>query len=128
MSATPFGATRTIALAIGGIVVATFGYVGGLAVFEGFVVDAVPYDVPAAVGPVWVAATLAGIAVGVALVGFAPGARGDALRRTLYGWLLSTSTPVTPVRDVTPASPSRPVAAPVTTDRSAELATAGDPA
>ena len=61
MSATPFGATRTIATAIGGVVVATFAYVGGIAVFEGFVVDAVPYDVPAAVGPVWVAATLAAI-------------------------------------------------------------------
>ncbi len=68
MSATPFAATRTIATAIGGVVVATFAYVGGIALFEGFVVDAVPYEVPAAVGPVWVAAVLAAIGTGVVVV------------------------------------------------------------
>ena len=68
MSATPFAATRTIATAIVGIIVATFGYVGGIALFEGFVVDVVPYDVPAAVGPVWVAAVLAAIGTAVAIV------------------------------------------------------------
>ena len=125
MSATPFGATRTIATAIGGVVVATFAYVGGLALFEGFVVDAVPYEVPAAVGPVWVAAVLAAIGTGVVVVAFTPGPRGDALRRDVYAWLLSTSTPVSAVRPSLPPSP--PIASSTSApSRPAELATAGD--
>jgi hypothetical protein len=105
MSATPFAATRTIATAVGGVVVATFAYVGGIALFEGFVVDAVPYEVPAAVGPVWVAAVLAAIGTGVVVVAFTPGPRGDALRRGAYAWLLSTSTPVSVIRPTSPTSP-----------------------
>ncbi len=128
MSATPFAATRTIATAIGGVVVATFAYVGGIALFEGFVVDAVPYDVPAAVGPVWVAAVLAALGVAVLTVAFAPGPRGDALRREVYGWLLSTSTPVTSVRATPPTSTSPPTDSSPTASRPAELATAGEPA
>ena len=127
MSAAPFPATRTIATAIGGIVVATFGYVGGIALFEGFIVDVVPYDVPAAVGPVWVAAVLAAIGAGVAIVAFAPGPRGDALRRQVYAWLLSTSTPVSGGR-ADAAVPPTPRSAAPTTSPTAELATAGDPA
>lgn len=125
MSATPFAATRTIATAIGGVVVATFAYVGGIALFETFVVDAVPYEVPAAVGPVWVAAVLAAIGTGVLIVAFTPGPRGDALRRSVYAWLLSTSTPVSAIRSTSPAStPIAPSTS--TTSRPAEFATAGD--
>ena len=98
MSATPFAATRTIATAIAGVAVATFAYVSGIALFESFVVDAVPYEVPAAVGPVWVAGVLAAIGIGVVVVAFTPGPRGDALRRRVYAWLLSTSTPVSVIR------------------------------
>jgi NAD(P)H-quinone oxidoreductase subunit 5 len=94
MSAAPWAAPRTIVAAIVGIVVTTFGYVGGIAVFEGFVADNFPYDVPAAVGPVWVAAVLATVSAGVLAVAFTPGPRGDALRRQLYAWLVSTGTPV----------------------------------
>jgi NADH:ubiquinone oxidoreductase subunit 5 (subunit L)/multisubunit Na+/H+ antiporter MnhA subunit len=143
MSATPFAATRTIATAIAGVVVATFAYVGGIALFEGFVVDAVPYEVPAAVGPVWVAGVLAAIGTGVVVVAFTPGPRGDALRRRIYTWLLSTSTPVPAIRPTSPAPPAPPAAtAPLTaaassasaattsaasaTTRTAELATAGE--
>ena len=126
MSATPFAATRTIATAIVGTTVATFGYVGGIALFEGFVVDVVPYDVPAAVGPVWVAAVLAAIGTAVAIVSFTPGPRGDGLRRLVYAWLLSTSTPISG-RTTDPATPADRSAAP-TTRPTAELATAGDPA
>jgi NADH:ubiquinone oxidoreductase subunit 5 (subunit L)/multisubunit Na+/H+ antiporter MnhA subunit len=132
MSATPFAATRTIATAIGGVVVATFAYVGGIAMFEGFVVDAVPYEVPAAVGPVWVAAVLAAIGTGVVVVAFTPGPRGDALRRGAYAWLLSTSTPVSVIRPTSPTSPTSsppPIASSTSaTSHPAELATAGEPA
>ena len=135
MSATPFAATRTIATAIGGVVVATFAYVVGIALFEGFVVDAVPYEVPAAVGPVWVAGVLAAIGTGVVVVAFTPGPRGDALRRRIYAWLLSTSTPVSTIRPTSPASSAAPIAssaatpsisAAPTAPRTAELATAGE--
>jgi NADH:ubiquinone oxidoreductase subunit 5 (subunit L)/multisubunit Na+/H+ antiporter MnhA subunit len=128
MSATPFAATRTIATAIGGVVVATFAYVGGIALFEGFVVDAVPYDVPAAVGPVWVAAVLAAIGAAALAVAFTPGPRGDALRRQVYAWLLSTSTPVTSARATPPTAASPPTDSSPTASRPTELATAGDPA
>jgi NADH:ubiquinone oxidoreductase subunit 5 (subunit L)/multisubunit Na+/H+ antiporter MnhA subunit len=128
MSATPFAATRTIATAVGGVVVATFAYVGGIALFEGFVVDAVPYDVPAAVGPVWVAVILAVIGTGVVVVAFTPGPRGDARRRQVYAWLLSTSTPIPVTRSKSPA-PAPIASSASTTSATApttELATAGE--
>lgn len=121
MSATPFAAWRTIAVAIGGVLVTTFGYVGGIALFEGFIADLVPYEVPSAVGPVWVVAVLAAIGTGVLVVAFTPGPRGAALRRNVYGLLLSTSTPVTtkPSSSTLPQTTNSP-------DNTAELATAGD--
>ncbi len=126
MSATPFAAVRTISTAIAGIVVATFGYVGGVALFEAFIADVVPYDVPAAVGPLWVAGALAAIGTGIVAVAFTPGERGAALRRNVYVWLLSTSTPVTAPRSGSPAPPSRLTSTPFSSIDSAELATAGD--
>ncbi len=128
MSATPFAALRTIVTALAGVVVATFGYVGGVALFEGFVGDAVPYDVAAAVGPLWVASVLGAIAAGGVVVAFTPGGRGVALRRNLYGWLLSTSTPIS--ADVAAQAPAAAAATgdrtTTTTTTAAELATAGD--
>jgi hypothetical protein len=97
--------------------------------FEGFVVDVVPYDVPAAVGPVWVAAILAATGAGVAVVAFTPGPRGEALRRQVYAWLLSTSTPVSAIGPNSPGPRPAPIESPPsTTARSSELATAGEPA
>jgi NADH:ubiquinone oxidoreductase subunit 5 (subunit L)/multisubunit Na+/H+ antiporter MnhA subunit len=125
MTATPFSATATIAAALGGIVVATFGYVAGIAVFEGFVADVVPYDVPAAVGPIWVAAVLAAIGTGVLLIALAPGRRGDAVRRRAYAWLLSTGTPVVARPTAVRVSPSSSAVA-ATSIASAELATTGE--
>ena len=125
MSATPFAAPRTIVTAIGGIVAATFAYVGGIALFEAFVVDVVPYDVPAAVGPVWVAAALGAIGAGVAVVAFTPGPRGDDLRREVYGWLVSTSTLVNARSTGASGSPT-PHVAPTADTTAPELATAGD--
>ncbi len=128
MSAAPFAAPRTIAMAITGAVVATFAYVGGIALFEGFVADVVPYDVPAAVGPLWVVAVLTSIGVGVAIVTLTPGQRGDALRRQVYAWLLSTSTPITLPSVNASTSSTPPAEVTSTSARPAELATAGDPA
>jgi NADH:ubiquinone oxidoreductase subunit 5 (subunit L)/multisubunit Na+/H+ antiporter MnhA subunit len=90
IGSTPFGVARTIATAAIGICVGVFAYVGGVTVFEHFVVDVVPYDVPAAVGPVWVTATLIGIAILVAVIALTPGPRGQELRRRVYVWLVST--------------------------------------
>ena len=127
MSATPFAVGRTLAVAIGGVLVTTFGYVGGIALFEGFIADVVPYEVPAAVGPIWVVAVLAAIGTGVLVVAFTTGPRSDALRRNVYGWLLSTSTPITtpPARSTsgTSAQPDNP---PDTAAVPAVLAAAGD--
>ncbi|HSL73084.1 MAG TPA: proton-conducting transporter membrane subunit [Ilumatobacteraceae bacterium] len=104
LSSTPFGTGRSVAWVLAGVVVAVFGYIGGITLFETFVVDVVPYDVPAAVGPIWVLATLIGLAVVVFTVAFAPGERGDRLRRASYSWLLSTGS-ATPL-----GSPRRPLA------------------
>ena len=59
MTSTPFATAPSIGAAVGGVVVGSFAYVGGITLFEHFVVDVVPYDVPGAVGPVWVGASLA---------------------------------------------------------------------
>jgi len=90
MRATPFPTVRTVSLAVIGVIAGAFVYIGGIALFEAFVVDVVPYEVPAAVGPVWVAVTLGGLFVAVSTIVFLPGTRGDELRREVYGWLLST--------------------------------------
>jgi NAD(P)H-quinone oxidoreductase subunit 5 len=132
MSATPFAAPRTIVTALVGIVVATFGYVAGIAVFEGFIADVVPYDVPSAVGPLWVAGVLAAIGTVVVVVGVTPGPRGAAVRRRVYAWLLSTSTPIVARVAEAPAVPAHPPdataisASDATSSASPRLATAGD--
>ena len=126
ITATPFAAGRTIATAIAGVLVATFGYVGGISLFESFIADAVPDEVPAAVGPLWVAAVLAAIGSGVLVVAFMPGPRGAALRRRCYGWLLSTSTPIT-ARPSRMSTHTAPGTNPLPTRTAlADLATAGD--
>jgi len=127
MSATPFAAGRTITVAIGGVIVTTFGYVGGIALFEGFIADLVPYEVPSAVGPAWVVAVLAAIGTGVLLVAFTPGLRGAALRRNVYGWLLSTSTPVaTGSSQSNSVTPAQLGGSPATTAPTELATTAGD--
>jgi NAD(P)H-quinone oxidoreductase subunit 5 len=128
LSSAPFAAPRTIVTALGGIVVTTFLYVGGIALFEAFIADVVPYDVPAAVGPLWVGGVLAAVGTGVAVIAFTPGPRGAALRRHAYAWLLSTSTPVVAHHPEPPAVQARrSVAAEISTPTaSARLATTGE--
>lgn len=93
LASAPFATGTTMFAATAGIVVGVAGYVGGLTLFETFVVDVVPYDVPAAVGPIWVALSLGVIAAAAGVVAFTPGERGDAVRRRTYAWLLSTGAP-----------------------------------
>jgi NAD(P)H-quinone oxidoreductase subunit 5 len=128
LSATPFTAPRTIAAALGGVAVTTFGYVAGIALFESFIADVVPHDVPAAVGPLWVAGVLGAVGTGIAVVAFTPGPRGAAIRRHVYAWLLSTSTPVVAHAPKVPAVPAHPPDATSTPSPTApaRLATAGD--
>jgi hypothetical protein len=128
MGSTPFSVRRSVVTAVVGVFVGVFAYVGGLTLFENFVADVVPYDVPAAVGPVWVAATLAAIALAVAVIVFAPGTGGDALRRRTYVWLFSTgtATPISPARRRTRSAPE-PAPGAATSDSPAPV-TVGEPA
>ena len=126
MSSSPFAAATSISTAVLGVFAGAFGYVAGVAVFEHFVAGVVPDDVPAAVGPLWVALSLAVLALGVAIIALPRGPRGDELRRRVYVWLLSTGAaePLDPVRrDAAPASIRQPAAA-----RTAALITVGEPA
>ena len=127
MNSTPFSTATTIVTAIGGVLVGAFAYVGGVTLFESFVADVVPYDVPAAVGPMWVAVSLGVIALAVGAIAFTPGPRGDDLRRSVYVWLLSTGAP----ESNTPASrpDARPAIHPQVTARTMSAAlTVGEPA
>ena len=132
LSATPFATMRSIATAIVGVVVGVFAYVGGITLFETFVVDVVPYDVPAAVGPIWVAVSLGLLAVAALAVAFTPGARGDEFRRRVYVWLLTTGASNPPGVDRRPdeAPATRPAAAsrPASTEAAAAAVTVGEPA
>ncbi len=127
MSSSPFTAAMSIGTAIAGVFVGAFGYVAGITVFEHFVAGVVPDDVPAAVGPLWVAGSLALIALGLGIIAFSPGASGDDLRRRVYVWLLSTGAPepLDPTRRSDVPAPAR---RPVTAATSAALITVGEPA
>jgi NAD(P)H-quinone oxidoreductase subunit 5 len=128
MSATPFAAPRTIVTALGGVVVTTVVYVAGIALFERFIAGVVPHDVPAAVGPLWVAGVLGAVGTGIIVVAFTPGPHGDAIRRHVYAWLLSTSTPIVVRTAEAPAASAHPPGATsiATPTAPARLATAGD--
>jgi NADH:ubiquinone oxidoreductase subunit 5 (subunit L)/multisubunit Na+/H+ antiporter MnhA subunit len=110
MNSTPFSTVATIVTAVAGVLVGAFAYVGGITLFENFVADVVPYDVPAAVGPVWVAVTLGVIALAVGVIAFTRGPRGHDLRRRVYVWLLSTGAadPITPASGPDTLSVPRP--------------------
>ena len=130
MNSTPFSTATTIVTAIGGVLVGAFAYVGGVTLFENFVADVVPYEVPAAVGPMWVAVSLGVIALAIGAIAFTPGPRGDDLRRRVYVWLLSTGAP----ESIIPASrpDARPAIHPQVTARTMSGApaalTVGEPA
>lgn len=104
---------RPVAVTIGvaTTVVATVGYVAGLAAFEHAVAPAVPFSVDGEVPPAALIATLVVIAVVAAGVRWMPGRRGAALRRSLYGALLGYGAPRL-VRSA-PSPSATPIAAPM---------------
>ena len=129
MGSTPFTVRPSVVTAVAGVFVGVFAYVGGITLFENFVADVVPYDVPAAVGPVWVAVLLVAIALAIGVVAFAPGPRGDSLRRSAYVWLFSTGAarPIAPAAPAHERSSTRSAPALAPSDAPAPL-TVGDPA
>jgi NAD(P)H-quinone oxidoreductase subunit 5 len=128
MASAPFAATITTLMAAAGVVVGVFGYVGGITLFENFVVDVVPYEVPAAVGPVWVAFSVAAVGGVAAAVAFLPGDGGASLRRHVYAWLLSTGAlPPAVARTERPPRPGAPDRVPIPRPAT-ERMTVGDPA
>lgn len=109
VSSAPLPGRRTLVSAVAGTVALVFAYVGGLTLFETFVADAVPFEVPAAVGPAWVAVVLAVLSLVVVVIAALPGRGGDQLRRRLYGWLVGTGAPRPSRRRpaaITPAGPT----------------------
>lgn len=128
MASAPFAAGTTIATAATGVFVGVFGYVGGLTVFENFVVDVVPYEVPAAVGPVWVAVSLGIVGAGALVVAFLPGAGGASLRRRVYAWLVSTGAPPPAVTRAEDQVATRVADIPRTPTAAPAPMTVGDPA
>ncbi len=93
LRAAPFVPMLTVLLVAVATVAGIFAYVAGLVLFEGFVAPALPAQVPAAVGPAVLVATLAVIGLVVTGVWLAPGARGERLRNRTYALLLSTAAP-----------------------------------
>lgn len=88
--APPWSGVSSIAAGAGASLVAVFGYIGGLTLFETFVADAVPYDVPAAVGPVWLATALGVVALAAAILRFSSADVIKQQRRHLYISLLGS--------------------------------------
>ncbi len=128
MASAPFAATTTMLTAAAGVVVGVFGYVGGITLFETFVVDVVPYEVPAAVGPVWVAVSLGVVGAAASVVAFLPGDGGASLRRGVYAWLFSTGA-LPPAAAGTEQRPRPSAPDIVPTPRAAtERMTVGEPA
>ena len=90
LTAPPWSGATSIAAGAATSVLAVFGYIGGLTLFETFVADAVPYDVPAAVGPVWLAATLGVIGLAAIVLRFSNADVIKRQRRHLYVSLLGS--------------------------------------
>jgi NADH:ubiquinone oxidoreductase subunit 5 (subunit L)/multisubunit Na+/H+ antiporter MnhA subunit len=69
-------------------VIGVFGYVGGLAVFESFVADTVPFESSAAVGPLWLAGSLTAVALGAIALRHSSAPTVERLRQKIYVGLL----------------------------------------
>jgi NAD(P)H-quinone oxidoreductase subunit 5 len=89
----PFRPVAAVATAAFGAAAGVFAYVGGLTAVEAFVDPALPADVAEPVGSALLVATLAAIALVVAVVWITPGARMRRLRSRVYALVL-TSAPV----------------------------------
>jgi NADH-quinone oxidoreductase subunit L/NAD(P)H-quinone oxidoreductase subunit 5 len=89
----PFRPVPAVATAAFGAAAGVFAYIGGLTVVETFVADALPAEVAEPVSPALLVATLAAIALVVAVVWLTPGERMRRLRSRVYAVVL-TSAPV----------------------------------
>lgn len=89
MRAAPFRPATTAVLSLVGVMAMAVSYVGGLAVFKGFVASALPEVATGGIGPVALAAVLSVVASAALVVVALRGTRGDALRGAIYAWLLS---------------------------------------
>jgi NAD(P)H-quinone oxidoreductase subunit 5 len=107
LRASPFRPRIAVPVAAAATVVGIFAYIGGLALFEGFVAPALPADVPAAVDTTVLAATLAVIGLVVAGVWLIPGDLTEKLRSRAYALLLSTAAPSRAPRERRSATPGR---------------------
>ena len=89
----PFRPVAAVATAVVGAAAGVFAYVGGLTAVETFVAPALPAEVAEPVSSALLVATLAVIALVVAVVWLAPGERMRRLRSRVYALVL-TSAPV----------------------------------
>jgi len=89
----PFRPVPAVATAALGASAGVFAYVGGLTVVESFVAHALPGEVAEPVSAAVLVATLAAIALAVAVVWLTPGERMRRLRLQVYAFAL-TSAPV----------------------------------
>jgi NADH:ubiquinone oxidoreductase subunit 5 (subunit L)/multisubunit Na+/H+ antiporter MnhA subunit len=89
----PFRPVPAVATAAFGAAAGVFAYVGGLTAVEKFVEHALPAEVAEPVSPALLVATLAAIALVVAVVWFTPGERMGKVRTRVYAFAL-TSAPV----------------------------------
>ncbi|MFN2615517.1 MAG: proton-conducting transporter membrane subunit [Thermoleophilaceae bacterium] len=89
----PFRPVPAVAAAAFGAAIGVFAYVGGLTAVETFAAPALPAQVAEPVSTAVLVATLAAIALVVAVVWLAPGERMDRLRSRVYALVL-TSAPV----------------------------------
>lgn len=88
--APPWSGSSSIAAGAAVSLAAVFGYIGGLTLFENFVVDAVPYEVPAGVGPVWLALALGIIGVAALVLRFSDAPWVQKQRTQIYVGLLGS--------------------------------------
>lgn len=110
--APPWSGLSSVAAGAAASLVAVFGYLGGLTLFETFVADAVPYDVPAAVGPVWLAVALGLIGLAAAVLRYSNADVVKRQRRLLYIGLIGSGYHRAPIVKPTPNLPSRQTAQP----------------
>jgi NADH:ubiquinone oxidoreductase subunit 5 (subunit L)/multisubunit Na+/H+ antiporter MnhA subunit len=89
----PFPPVPAVATAAFGAAAGVFAYIGGLTAVETFVAPALPEEVPHPVSSALLVATIAAIALVVAVVWLSPGEQMRRLRSRLYANVL-TSAPV----------------------------------
>ncbi|HUQ63259.1 MAG TPA: proton-conducting transporter membrane subunit [Acidimicrobiales bacterium] len=89
----PFRPVSTVVTATFGAFAGVFAYIGGLSAVETFVAPALPGEVAEPVSSALLVATIAVIALGVAVVWFTPGDRMREVRARAYAFAL-TSAPV----------------------------------